>query len=393
MSDKAIDISYGFSVNDGDGKQVVCIDDGDDGKISSISSAGPVSFGPVGAVNSGKGIHDFALRSELISALIDGTLVIEVRMKLSIPPKSVPAPYIPENPVAKMIQGIFLDVKYSDIVFEVGGGNGKDNAMKVAKTTPVAFPAHRCIVENCSSIFAALCVLGEGDNEKIPIQINDVKPDMFRLLLNYMYGGRLSDDDMKSHAREIIDAADKYGVVNLKLEAEVCFVEGTTFSIENVMEHLSYAESKNCALLKEAVMDFIVDNKSDVIKKMSFAHVPGTLARDILVATSRREVRGPVIQLSCILIDNITSTLEPRSACLIGNVIQCASVNYAKGRTRKVFLLTGREKCSLRLSKQSRKWNQKRNQKRGLENQMRVLANQMRISELGREKFVIHFVH
>ena len=294
MSDKAIDISYGFSVNDGDGKQVVCIDDGDDGKISSISSAGPVSFGPVGAVNSGKGIHDFALRSELISALIDGTLVIEVRMKLSIPPKSVPAPYIPENPVAKMIQGIFLDVKYSDIVFEVGGGNGKDNAMKVAKTTPVAFPAHRCIVENCSSIFAALCVLGEGDNEKIPIQINDVKPDMFRLLLNYMYGGRLSDDDMKSHAREIIDAADKYGVVNLKLEAEVCFVEGTTFTIENVMEHLSYAESKNCALLKEAVMDFIVDNKSDVIKKMSFAHVPGTLARDILVATSRREVRGPV---------------------------------------------------------------------------------------------------
>ena len=279
MSDKAIDISYGFSVNDGDGKQV-----------ATGRSAAPRNFSSAG----GLGIHDFALRSELMSALVDGTLVIDVRMKVSIPPKSVPAPYIPQNPVAKMIQGIFLDEKYSDIVFEVGGGDGKDNAMKVAKTTPVAFPAHRCIVENCSSIFAALCVLGEGGNEKIPIQINDVKPDMFRLLLNYMYGGRLSDDDMKSHAREIIDAADKYGVVNLKLEAEICFVEGTTFTIENVVEHLSYAESKNCALLKEAAMDFIVDNKSEVIKNMSFADVPGTLARDILVATSRRDVRGPV---------------------------------------------------------------------------------------------------
>jgi hypothetical protein len=58
MSDKAIEVDYGFSVNDADGKQVVCIDDGD----------GPVSFGPVGSVNSGKGIHDFALRSELMSA-------------------------------------------------------------------------------------------------------------------------------------------------------------------------------------------------------------------------------------------------------------------------------------------------------------------------------------
>ena len=35
------------------------------------------------------------------------------------------------------------------------------------------------------------------------------------------------NDKMKS-PKEIIDAADKYGVVNLKLEVEACFVEGTT---------------------------------------------------------------------------------------------------------------------------------------------------------------------
>jgi hypothetical protein len=102
--------------------------------------------------------------------------------------------------------------------------------------------------------------------------------------------GKLSDDDMKSHAKEILDAADKYGVVNLKLEAEASFVVGATFTIENVMEHLLYAESKNLALLKEASMDFIVENKSEVIKKMSFFDmVPGTLMKDLLVATSRGE--------------------------------------------------------------------------------------------------------
>ena len=34
----------------------------------------------------------------------------------------------------------------------------------------------------------------------------------------------MSDDDMKSLAKEIIDAADIFGVASLKLEAEVCLV-------------------------------------------------------------------------------------------------------------------------------------------------------------------------
>jgi hypothetical protein len=49
------------------------------------------------------------------------------------------------------------------------------------------------------------------------------------------------------------------------------------FTIENVMGHLLYAESKNCALLKEASMDYIVENKTEVIEKLSFANAPGEL--------------------------------------------------------------------------------------------------------------------
>jgi hypothetical protein len=197
-------------------------------------------------------------------------------MKLSIPVTYTPPPVIPMNPLLNMIQGLFLDEKTADIVFEVGGGNSKNNAMKMAKIEPIRFPAHRLIVSNCSSIFADLCISEEGDDRTHIIEINDVVPDVFRLLLFYIYGGKVSNDDMKSHAKEIIDSADKYGVVNLKLEAE-CFMEGTTFTIENEMEHLLYAESKNCALLKEAAMDFIIENKTKVIEKLSFAYAPGEL--------------------------------------------------------------------------------------------------------------------
>jgi len=277
-SNKAIEIDYGFSVNDGNGKQVVY-----------KQSPGPRNFAPMGDADGYDywGFMHFAERTTLLSSLINGALVIGVHM-LAKPTKSVPPPFIPENPSScKTIQGLFLDEKSSDIVFEVGADKGKNSAMKVAKTAPVTFSAHRVIIENCSSIFADLCE-SHDDNTR-QIQINDVTPNIFRLLLSYIYGGKLSDDDMKSHAKEIIDAADKYGVVNLKLEAEASFVVGATFTIENVMELLLYAESKNCALLKEASMDYIVENKAEVIKKLSFADAPGTLMRDLLVATARGE--------------------------------------------------------------------------------------------------------
>jgi hypothetical protein len=207
-------------------------------------------------------------------------LVIEVRIKLATPTKSVPPPFIPENPVAKMIQGVFLNDKYSDIVFEVVEGKGKNSAMKVAKTAPVTFPAHRVIVENCSSIFADLCE-SHNDSATTPIQINDTKPNIFRLLLSYVYGVKVSEDNMVLQARDVIDAADKYGVVNLKLEAEASLVEGTTFTIENVMELLLYADSKNLALLKEAAIGYMAENRDEVLEKLSFTDVPGTLVRDV----------------------------------------------------------------------------------------------------------------
>ena len=74
-----------------------------------------------------------------------------------------------------------------------------------------------------------------------------------------MYGGQVTNDTLETYAMEIIDAADKYGVTTLKLEAESCYVATTTISTNNVLELLLYADSKNCALLKEAARDFKED--------------------------------------------------------------------------------------------------------------------------------------
>jgi hypothetical protein len=248
--------------------------------------------------------NDFAKRATIMKSLVDGTLVIGVAMKLADqkladPTKVKPPPFIPENPSAcKLIQSWFMDEESSDVVFEVGGQRGKDNAEKVARTAPVAFHAHRLILSKCSSVLADMCgPVGEGEG-MIPIQIDNVSPEIFRLLLNYIYGGSVSDNDMRERAKEIIDAADTFQVTNLKLAAEAHFVQATSFRLENMIEHLIYAESKNCALLKEAVMDFIWENKNEVLNTKPNPNpfngviAPEIMIIDVLAAVERGEKKG-----------------------------------------------------------------------------------------------------
>lgn len=224
----------------------------------------------------GKGSYNFALRSKVLESLgNNSSLVVEVNMKL-IDPIEPSLPFVPENPTAcEVIRGMWGDAASVNVTIEVGGRQ---------------FHAHRFILEKCSTTLAGL--LESAGDQTAHIQISDVSADIFHLLHKYMYGHTIFDDVTKPRSREIIDAADKYGIVTLKLEAEAVLVEATIFTMENVMELMQYAESKNCSLLKEAALDYIALNKVEAIEKLSFNDAPGTIAKDILVAVSRGEMNG-----------------------------------------------------------------------------------------------------
>ena len=248
-------------------------------------------FKPANVVNDDSEIwgEDIGMRSNIIQTLVDGALVIEVCMKLADKTQKTHSPFIPENPSCKIIQGMFMDETYSDIFFELGGQQFNSKERKKTKTSTVIFPAHQFILTKCSSTLAKLCE-SAGD-KTAPIPIPDVSPDVFRHLLYHLYGGKVADDDMKTHAKEIVDAADRWEVVDLKLEAEACLVQTTAFGVENLLDLLLFAESKNCALLKEAAMDFILETKDEVLEKVSFDDAPGALVRDVLAALRRGEKR------------------------------------------------------------------------------------------------------
>ena len=133
-----------------------------------------------------------------------------------------------------------------------------------------------------------MCKSDEGRGNTT-VSITDIQPNIFKHMIYYTYGGKLLAEELNENAKDIIDACDKYGVVHLKLEAEASYVKSTEFSMNDIMENLLYADAKNLALLKEAVMDYIVKNKHGIMGKVSFSNVPGDMMTDLLAAMARGE--------------------------------------------------------------------------------------------------------
>jgi len=232
------------------------------------------------------GWDDFVKRSRITKKsrnLLDcfGTLAVVVSIQEEDELSSV-KPFVPKNDFNSMMRGLFLDEDTADVCFEVG--------------TTQMFLAHRLVLKKCAPMLSTLFNSSntlEGD-EMARAVITDVKPEVFRLLLASVYGRSMAEDDMKTHVKDIIDAADKYSIVNLKLEAEAAYVKSTKITMENAMDNLLYADALNLALLKEAVMDFLAENHVEAVKKVSFTDVPGHLMKDLLVAfgMSKKEGKG-----------------------------------------------------------------------------------------------------
>ena len=52
------------------------------------------------------------------------------------------------------------------------------------------------------------------------------------------------------------------------MEAEACYIQSTTITVDNMADELVYANSVNLALLKEAVMDFAATLQNENISTL-----------------------------------------------------------------------------------------------------------------------------
>ena len=236
------------------------------------------------------GFPNFISRSTILNEsnnILDHNGTLTVVVSIEVEPTTV---FVPKNPLVRMMQKMFNDETTADVCFEVSAAKGTEDddagTKRIKATTP--FYAHRTILQGCAPMLAATCGSKLNDSGgKVIASVNDVKPDIFHHLLFYVYGGSVPKNVLEEHTKDIIDAADKYSIVNLKLEAETAYVENTKLTFDNAMDNLLYADSRNCALLKETVVNFLAEKHIAAAANISFADFPGHIVKDLLIAVGR----------------------------------------------------------------------------------------------------------
>lgn len=284
-SDEHINIEFGFAIKDANDEKV-------SGGITTTTTCMFISY-------TKNGFSQFMLRRRTLENLVQGALVVEVRMKpIKIKNRYSTSlqPFVPKNPSAcRVIQDLFMHEESADVVFEVAvevagkQATSKDRAKvqkTITSTSPTMFYAHRNILMRAAPQLAELCTPSADETPTVVQVPNITFPNFYRLLL-YIYGFEVPD--LRKNAMEMIEVANKYGAVNLKLEAEAQYIKSSTFTTFNMMDHLLFADSMSCEALKEAVMDFIAKNRDKIIQKNLLKDAPAGLLNDIMVAMARVE--------------------------------------------------------------------------------------------------------
>ena len=192
--------------------------------------------------SAGSAVH-LLKRSEILDGtkniLKDGALLIDVTVQVKDHKDHLFQP--PSEHTNKMLNLLATGEK-SDTSFIVEG--------KV-------FHAHSQIIYAHAPILANHC----GGS------INNILPEVFQQLLEHIYSGRpLTEYHILKYGQELIDAANRYELVELKMSVENVLVRERIITTKNVCEYILFADAQSCPLLKEYAISFFSAHCRKVLK-------------------------------------------------------------------------------------------------------------------------------
>lgn len=124
----------------------------------------------------------------------------------------------------------------------------------------------------------------DEDTMKV-IPMDDCNPDVFHCVVRYLYGGGLpSKKFILKHGMDVIDAANKFGITDLKLEIEALLVSSKVINLSNVIEYFSFSDAKSCALLHEYAISMLMARKEDVFSSNFDSICTPKLVRQMMLA-------------------------------------------------------------------------------------------------------------
>mmetsp|Transcript_10101 Transcript_10101/g.23631 ORF Transcript_10101/g.23631 Transcript_10101/m.23631 type:complete len:446 (-) Transcript_10101:63-1400(-) len=246
-----------------------------DGQIDSTMSCPINSFR-----RKRKGWPNFVTRSRVMdgaSKLLDdcGSLTVIVKVQLF---QEVETDFVPRN----TLDFVKLFDEANGITADEFTSSTFDTADVKLSVDGEIIRAHSLILKMASPFLASLCQDSEGEEDEI-IPIVGVRPPVFRTLLRHVYGGVTPVDAWNADAEdeepnilaspsmELLDAANRYGVLSLKILAETKV--SSDISVANASDLILYADSKDAALLKERVVDYFCTHAEEIRRHPSFQKV------------------------------------------------------------------------------------------------------------------------
>ncbi|KAL6659092.1 hypothetical protein ACP70R_003132 [Stipagrostis hirtigluma subsp. patula] len=147
---------------------------------------------------------------------------------------------------------------------------GKKGADVTFKVKDELFSAHKIVLAMRSPVFDAELYGPLGDSTRKCITVDDMQPDVFRALLQFIYTDSMPamDDldagDRREMIKHLLVAADRYAMERLKLICESMLCE--TLDVENVATTFSLADQHHCKNLRDFCVRFInSSNRIDAV--------------------------------------------------------------------------------------------------------------------------------
>jgi speckle-type POZ protein len=112
------------------------------------------------------------------------------------------------------------------------------------------------------------------------VAVEDMQPEVFRVLLHFAYTdslpddlGELEGDDYGEMIRHLLVAADRYAMDRLKLMCQN--ILGSKLDVENVATTLGLADQYNCDRLKDVCIEFMMnlEDKNAVMETKGYANL------------------------------------------------------------------------------------------------------------------------
>ena len=193
----------------------------------------------------------------LLNKDFQGTLAIDVVCQFKVVDIFIPHNYDMKGPLrAKMVDLLEAGTDH-DVLFKV---------------EDVIVPAHKLILRLNAPLLFDCC---KDFDEGAPIEIDGIDHNTFQFLLGFIYA-----ELVPPPSKTLICAANRFGVVGLKLATEANFVKSLCIDESNVIEWIIFAEANFCSLLKEYAIQYFIASSVDIVNSgemKKLVNAPGLL--------------------------------------------------------------------------------------------------------------------